>query len=119
MGAGEMAEHTAQWDCGRETDVANTRTGAPWGSADRTYEVTVGAIRYVLAVNHSAGAAATSSPTWISTSNRTGMRRPDRCPAPEPGRWGLPAPRAARLWRGPRGWPRWAVTSSAMGRGFQ
>lgn len=57
MGVDEMVEHMAQWDCGRETDFANTRTGAPWGSADRTYEVTVGGIRYVLAVNHATGYA--------------------------------------------------------------
>ena len=57
MGIVEMAEHMAQWDSGEETDFAHTREEAPWGSADRLYEVALGGLDYVLAVNHPEGYA--------------------------------------------------------------
>lgn len=57
MGIDEMVEHMAQWDQGRETDFAHTRDAAPWGSADRTYQVHHGGIDYTLAVNHPEGYA--------------------------------------------------------------
>lgn len=56
-GIQEMAEHLAQWDYGTETDYAHTCAGKPWGSSDREYDVTVGGLDYVLAVNHSWGYA--------------------------------------------------------------
>jgi acetate kinase len=57
MGIDEMAAHLAQWDYGDETDFAHTRDGAPWGSADRLHEVTVGGTEYTLSVNHPGGYA--------------------------------------------------------------
>jgi hypothetical protein len=57
MGIDEMAAHLAQWDYGDETDFAHTRDGAPWGSADRLHEVTVGGTAYTLSVNHPGGYA--------------------------------------------------------------
>lgn len=57
MGIEEMAQYLSQWDYGDETDAAHTRDEAPWGSSDRTYNVTVGGLDYVLAVNYPLGYA--------------------------------------------------------------
>ena len=66
LGVGETLRETAArprfrisrtWDSGEETDFAHTREGAPWGSADRLYEVNLGGLDYVLAVNHPEGYA--------------------------------------------------------------
>lgn len=57
MGIDEMAEYMAQWDYGDETDFAHTRDSAPWGSSDREYNVSVGGLDYILAVNHPLGYA--------------------------------------------------------------
>ena len=57
MGIDEMVAHMAQWDFGQDTDAAHTRDGAPWGSADRTYQVTFGGIDYTLAANNFEGYA--------------------------------------------------------------
>ena len=57
----EMAEYLARWDCGTETDYAHSREyddgRYPWGASDRTYDVSVGGIDYVLSVNHHIGYA--------------------------------------------------------------
>ena len=57
LGIDEMVAHMAQWDYGQETDYAHTREGAPWGVADRLYEVSLSGIDYTLAVNHPEGYA--------------------------------------------------------------
>lgn len=50
MGTDEMVAYLTQWDYGQETDDAHTRDGAPWGSYDLLYNVTVGGTEYVLNV---------------------------------------------------------------------
>ena len=50
LGIDEMAAHMAQWDYGHDTDFAHTRHGAPWGPADRLYEVNLDGLDYVLTV---------------------------------------------------------------------
>lgn len=57
LGIDEMVAHMAQWDYGQETDYAHTRDEAPWGPADRLYEVNLGGIAYTLTVNHHEGYA--------------------------------------------------------------
>ena len=57
LGIDEMAAHMAQWDYGHDTDFAHTRDGAPWGPADRLYEVNLDGLDYVLTVNHPEGYA--------------------------------------------------------------
>lgn len=55
FGIQEMAEYLSQWDYGDETDAAHTRDEAPWGTSDRTYEVSVGGLEYT--VNYGLGYA--------------------------------------------------------------
>ena len=55
LGIDEMAAHMSQWDYGHDTDFAHTRDGAPWGPADRLYEVNLDGLDYVLTVNHPVG----------------------------------------------------------------
>jgi len=50
-----VAAYLSQWDYGDETDAAQTRDSAPWGSADTLHTVTAGGTAYVLSVNHSMG----------------------------------------------------------------
>ena len=58
MNIQDMAEYLAHfWDNGTETDLARTRTGKPWGSSDRTHDVVVGGVSYVLAINTALGYA--------------------------------------------------------------
>ena len=66
FGTQEMAEYLSQWDYGQETDDAHTyvpdprainQSPRPWGSSDRQYEVSVGGLDYILAVNHPMGYA--------------------------------------------------------------
>lgn len=50
-----VAEYLAQWDYGTETDYAEVRESAPWGSGDTLHAVTHCGLDYVLSVNHTIG----------------------------------------------------------------